>query len=201
MPTTLITAPAYEPVTLAQLKAWARIDSSAFDSMIQGIILPGLRSQCEHLLGRSIMSQTWQLDVPGFPLCGQLALPWPRLLAVLTVDYRDSVGAWHTLDSSGYEVDALSLPGLIRPALGASWPSTGTTGHCVRITYKAGYADGTEAQQQAAVPAAIKQWLAARTRTAIDFSAQLQAGMPLAELPRSFVDGLLDREIVFTSPA
>lgn len=49
----LITAPAAEPITLAEAKLHARADTSAYDSLITALIVAA-REECEHITGRYI---------------------------------------------------------------------------------------------------------------------------------------------------
>lgn len=198
MTTRQLTAPTYEPITLAQARMAARVDSddTTEDALFTGIIIPGVRQDCEQLLGRSIMSQTWRRTLDAFDR-EEIKLAWPNLLSVESVQYRDTAGAWQTLDASYYEVDTASVPGVVRRALNMSWPLTYPFAGSVRINYTAGYASGNEAAQQAAVPASIKRWMLARIVTAFEHRLELLAGATVASLPNRFVDSALDRERVY----
>lgn len=191
-----IAAPAYEPVTLAQAKLAARVDLTTEDALFTDILIPAVRQDCEQLLQRALMSQTWRLTLDAFD-SGCIALPWPNLLSVESVQYRDIDGTWQTLSSALYEVDTASVPGVVRRALLATWPVTYPFRGSVRVNYTAGYATGTESAQQAAVPASVKRWILARIATAYVYREDIIAGMPVSALPNRFVDSALDRECVY----
>lgn len=189
-----ITPPSYQPITLAQARAQCRIDSdnTAEDTMFSGVWIPAVTEACEQLLKRSIMAQTWVLTLDGF--ADEITLPNPRLLSVTSVEYKDTAGAWQTLAGTVYEVDSASEPGRVVLASGQGWPAVFDGVGVVKITYSAGYASGSEAAQQAAVPASIKQWLLLAVGTAYAHRESIAAGMNFAELPGRTFDGLLDRE-------
>lgn len=190
----IITAPVYEPVTLTQAKLAARVDGSDEDALFTGVLIPACRQDAEQILRRALMPQTLRLTLDAFPR--DLRLPMPRLLAVSAVTYRDTAGAWQTLDSSLYEVDTATTPGRVIRAHGATWPGTYPQPGSVRVTYTAGYAAGTEneAAQQAAVPASVKRWILARVATAYQYREEVLAGASVAQLPNRFIDSALDRE-------
>jgi len=189
-----ITPPSYQPITLAQARAQCRIDSdnTAEDTMITGVWGPAVVDACQQILKRSIMLQTLRITLDAF--ADEIALPMPRLLLVTSVEYKDTAGAWQTLNPSVYEVDTESQPGRIVRASGQSWPALFDGINVVRITYDAGYASGTEAQQQAAVPAAVKQWILLALGTAYAQRESMTAGLAFHELPGRTFDGLLDGE-------
>jgi uncharacterized phiE125 gp8 family phage protein len=124
------------------------------------------------------MQQTWELVLPGFVGENSLELPgWTRSHfslqepiklprghlatldddepAVESVKYLDMNGDLQTLATSEYLIDNVSVPGLIMPAYGKSWPSTRDQFNAVRVTYVVGWA-GTEDDP---VPAPLKQAL------------------------------------------
>lgn len=142
-------APAETPVTLAEAKAHLRVIDSADDAMIQ-IYLDAAVSNLDGrqgLLGRAIVTQTWELVYDEFP-CGPIELPLGPLQSVTSVKYFDTAGIEQTLAPAAYSVDAASDPGWLAPT--ADWPATFDMVNAVVIRYVAGYG------LAAAVPAAIK---------------------------------------------
>lgn len=59
-------APTLEPLTLTQVKQHARITQTAGDSVLLSY-LQTAREQAEAVLGRGLLTQTWQLALPYFP--------------------------------------------------------------------------------------------------------------------------------------
>jgi hypothetical protein len=80
----------------------------------------------------------------------------------------------------------------------SGWPSTSSEPGSVRVTYKSGYGQGDEEEQQAAVPASIRHWMLLRIATAYVHRQELMQGTAqVADLPGRWVDSLLDRERIW----
>lgn len=62
----LITPPAVEPVCLADVKAFLRIEDDTEDQIITDLITAA-REYLENRTGRAFITQTWQLTDDGFP--------------------------------------------------------------------------------------------------------------------------------------
>lgn len=192
-------APSYLPITLAQARAQCRIDSdnTSEDTLFTGVYIPAVVDACEQILCRSIMLQTWRLTLDDFN--DEISLPWPNVLAVSAVEYRDASGAWQTLGASYYEIDSASAPGRLVRAVNYSWPTLYDGINVVRITYTAGYSSSeTEATQQAAVPTSVKNWLLLAVATCYAQRESISAGQNFMDLPGRFFDGLLDRERIWS---
>lgn len=171
--TTPVTAPAEEPLTLAEAKAHLRVDASNEDDLIAALIVAA-RELAETRQRRALVTQTWDLTLdrwpygggyydrairqmgPGSPLwlpnTGQLPieLPRPPLQSVTSIAYVDPEGNSQTLDPSAYVVST-GTPGRIAPAYGLTWPSIRNQIDAVTIRYVAGYGAAS------AVPKATKQ--------------------------------------------
>ena len=64
MTSTLIAGPGEEPVTLAEAKAWCRIDGADDDALLAALIAAA-RLQVESLTGRALMTQSLAADARG----------------------------------------------------------------------------------------------------------------------------------------
>lgn len=150
----LITAPATEPVTVSEAKVQCRVDSDiTADDGLFGTLITASRQQAEHLLGRSLITQTWERVLDAFPPA-EIELGWPPILAITSVTYIDAAGDSQVLDASAYSLDSDLMPGWLLPAYGTNWPTTLDTTGAVRVRFTAGY--GSAASD---VPGAIKAWL------------------------------------------
>lgn len=153
----LVTAPATEPVTTAEAKAWARIDGTDDDAVIAGLIVTA-RQATEEYLRRSIISQTWKLtldlscsglrdlpegvyDLPMTALYGGLprTIPLPKgpvvsITSVVTYDLSNTASTYAT---GNYRVDASGDRLVLN--YGAIWPNTIRPQAGCEITYVAGY--------------------------------------------------------------
>lgn len=180
----LIQGPAIEPVTLAEAKLAARVDSTGFDALIPGLISTARRF-AEQQLSRSIITQTWERVLDAFP-ANELELGWPNVQGIVSLSYVDTTGATANLDPSLYVLDAETLPGWVLPADGTSWPDTYDTVNAVRVRFLAGYGDGIDS-----VPEEIKTWIKAHVAL---WLRQVEAASDKPMTPVPFLENLLDRE-------
>lgn len=144
MSLTLITAPTVEPVSLAEVKEWLKVDDdlTGEDATLQAMIV-GVRNHLDGhsgRLGRAINTQTWRLDLPCFKT--RIKLPLPPLQSVSSVKYYDTDGTLQTVATSVYEVITNGTSGGYIHLLGdQSWPTDIDTDRDepVQITFVAGY--------------------------------------------------------------
>jgi len=147
MPITVITAPTFEPVTLAEAKAHLRVSHTAEDSLITALITVA-REQAESYTQRSICAQTLDYSRDAFLL--QFELPLCPLQSVTSIKYIDLNGTEQTLAEAEYQVNSQSIPAIIALAHGKVWPCVRSELNAVRIRYSAGYATAAD------IPASIK---------------------------------------------
>lgn len=134
----LITAPAVEPVLLAEAKTHLRVDTTADDTLIEGLIAAA-RETLESTLSRALINQTWELVMDAFPGGNRIRLPRPPLVSVTSIKYKDKNGVEYTATSK-YIVDTDSEPGQIVLHDDETWPSDELYEvGAVRVRYVAGY--------------------------------------------------------------
>lgn len=179
----LKTAPSVEPVTLAEAKLHCKVDSTDDDALITGLIVSA-RQQAEHLSGRALVTQEWELSLDRFP-ADSLEIPRPTLQSIASITYLDGDGARQTLASTEYQEIVDELIGRVIPAYGKSWPSCRVQPGSVVVTFTAGYGLAVS------VPSNIKSWMLLAIAT---LYAQREAVIigAVGELPREFFSGLLD---------
>ena len=149
----LITAPTTEPATVAEAKVQCRIDSDiTADDGLLGTLITAARQQAEHMIGRSLITQTWERVLDAFP-ASEIEPGWPPIIAITSVTYIDAAGDSQTLASTAYSLDTDLMPGWLLPAYGTVWPATLDTTGAVRVRFTAGYGAASD------VPGAIKAWL------------------------------------------
>jgi uncharacterized phiE125 gp8 family phage protein len=180
----LITAPATEPVTLAEAKVHLRCGDD--EDALLGVLIQSAREAAEHQLGRALITQTWERIIDAFP-AAEIELGMPPVDAVVSVVYIDAAGDSQTLASTEYSLDADTSPGWVLPSESAVvWPNTLDTANAVRVRFTCGYGAASD------VPAAIKAWMLLRIGTLYKLREEVIAGKSLAELPGGYVDRLLD---------
>ena len=105
MPPFLLTAPAGEPVLLAEVKAWLRIDFSAEDDAITALIAAA-RQLVEALTRRRLISQTWRFVLDGWPQDFILRIPAAPFQSITGIRIYDTTGIAQPLPASLWTLDA-----------------------------------------------------------------------------------------------
>lgn len=172
MPLELITPPEGHVLDIDDVRTWLRIDTSgspsahSHDAMITGLMAAAddWLDGKDGILGRALLTQTWNLHLDAFPGGGggeylqdrrrsdRIRIPLPPLQSVDSVTYIDTAGTTQTLATSKYRVGK-GEPGFIEPSYGESWPTTRMVADAVTIRFTAGYG------ARAAVPQVLKDAL------------------------------------------
>ncbi len=147
----IATAPASEPVLLAEAKAQCRVDGSTDDTLITGLIKVA-RLDAEGFLNRAIITQTWDLYLDAWPGKTFIEIPLPPLQSVTSIKYTDKNGVEATMAAGDYIVDTVSEPGRVYLKWDKSWPSVDLqVVNGIVVRFVAGYG------LAASVPETIKQ--------------------------------------------
>lgn len=192
----VLVTPATGPcVTVDEVKAHLRIDTTADDAMLLTMLMAA-QADAENKTKRALMPQTWDLYLDEFPE-GGVELPRPPLSSNstdVTITYTVEDQSSTTLSSTGYTVDNMTEPGWVVPSYDNEWPDDALDAiNCVKIRYVCGYP--LSGASTATTPDAIKMWVKMRvgtmyaSRESLSVSGGLQS---MTELPRNYVDGLLD---------
>jgi uncharacterized phiE125 gp8 family phage protein len=170
----LITGPVEEPLTVAELKTWLRVEHTTDDTLIESLGKTA-RAMAERWLGRQLITATWMLTLDGFPWPGgwqfmeapqihpdphTIRLPKAPLQSVTSIQYYDMADTLQTLASTVYVVDATTDPGRIVLAMAKVWPVTRLKPGAVRITFVAGYAAASSVPEELklAIRIAVAFW-------------------------------------------
>lgn len=104
MPSKLLTPPTAEPIDLATAKAHLRVDFSDDDAYITALITAA-REYSETFMGRSLMTQTWQLNQDSFPALS------PNVPYAVAAPSGTLYGVWNQQGSSplGWQTDLSSF--------------------------------------------------------------------------------------------
>lgn len=156
---TEVTAPEEEPLEPADVKTHCVIDDDADDELLRTYIAAA-RATVENDTGRQLMPATKEMVLDGFPACGEIRIPYPPLIEVLSVTYLDPAGDEQTMDEADYVVDRLQgeacQRSFLRLAYGAVWPFAQSVRRSVRIRFRCGYVVGEDAEEEPAIPVPIK---------------------------------------------
>lgn len=148
----LTSPPAQEPVSLAEAKAWLRVESGDDEDALITALIAAARVRCEWHCGRAFITQTWTLWLDGIG-DGVIGLPLPPLAAVSQVTLYAIGGDAAVLDAAAYRVD---VPGG-RLIFAASHPGLRASDG-VSIAFTAGYGDADDVPEP--IKSAILQTVA-----------------------------------------
>lgn len=199
--TRIVTAPALEPVSLAQARAWCRIDADVTgEDWVLALLIAAARERAEQITGRALVERDVELVMDDLPDDdAPIELPFSPVQYVNYVRYTDVAGAAQELSGSPTPwilAGGDTAPARLTPLYGQPWPVTRATVGNVSIGYRAGYAPvgspRDEAAYQYGMPKLIINWLAARIATFYENREQVIVGGQVQDMPRDFVDGLLD---------
>lgn len=151
-------APATDPITLAEAKAFARIDTTADDTLVTDLITAA-RVYAEPILNRTFVDTTYEWTLDRFPFDGRaLLLPRPPLASITSITYVDTAGANQTWSNTKYDFDLATLVGRVLPSFGESYPATRWQMNAVKLTFIGG--DGSQAAQREDVKLLMKTLVA-----------------------------------------
>ncbi len=158
--------PAQEPVSLAQMKQYLRLDSGfTDDDALIASLITAAREWCEAYCERAFVFQVKRLLMDFFPgyvdfkMAGQrvsspfvsgsnavlvgiryaIALPWPQARQIVNFTYQDQNGALQTFAPVNYVQDLDSQPARLMPLFGAMWPVARVVANAVTVDYLTGY--------------------------------------------------------------
>jgi uncharacterized phiE125 gp8 family phage protein len=112
MSSILLTAPALEPVTLADAKSFLRVEHTDDDAVIASLIAAA-RSHIEAQTRRALIVQSWRLIRDAWPSEGRIAaLPVP-LLAITAARVLAEDGTPQAIDLEALVADTAAAPAVI----------------------------------------------------------------------------------------
>lgn len=147
----LLAGPELEPVTLAEAKAFLRVDDGAEDALIATLVTSA-RLHIEATTGRTLLSQSWRAVLDRWPADGAVRLPVAPLLSVTSVTAYDEAGGAHALGLAQFRTETAPARLLLPPTVEGMPVLRQRQG--IEIDYSAGY--GAAA---ADVPADLRQAL------------------------------------------
>jgi len=134
----LVTPPASEPLTYAQVRALLRLENDADEAWLTGVITAS-RMKLEQDTGLMLPTQTWDVCIDAFP-SDAIRPPCCPLQSVTSITTTSAAGAASVLASTQYQVDTLSKPPRIVLSDAGSWPSDLRATQAITIRCVAGYA-------------------------------------------------------------
>lgn len=147
-PPVRIAAPATAPVSLEEVKRHCRVDHNEEDTILSSYINAAVSylDGWGGVLGRCLVSQTWQQKFPSFHGMRLVLVP---VASIVSVKYYDADNVQQTLDAGDYMLVHDAPGASLVAAPGIEWPDFYSRPDAVTVEYVA----GTPAEQ---VPASIK---------------------------------------------
>jgi len=133
---TLVTPPAEEPLSTAELKLWLRVTHSEDDALIDALG-EGSRDYAEAYTRRQFVTATYDHKQDKWEKA--IHLPKPPLSSVTSITYLDTDGTEQILASAAYRVNVEGIVGRITPAYGYTWPAVYPVTYPITIRFLAGY--------------------------------------------------------------
>jgi uncharacterized phiE125 gp8 family phage protein len=139
MPSILLSGPAIEPITLAEAKAYLRVEHSDDDLPIAALIAAA-RIHVESQTRRALITQTWRIIRDGWPHDGRLSISPSPLQQILAARVYESDGTPLTIDTQAFVADKAAAPALVAFAPW-SLPLPGRAVGGIEIDVRVGYGD------------------------------------------------------------
>ncbi|MFT0890913.1 head-tail connector protein [Pseudochelatococcus sp. G4_1912] len=108
----LLTGPLVEPVTLADIKGYLRLDGNDEDRLINSL-MAAARMLVEAKSGRCLIAQTWRLVFNRWPAGGAIRVPLSPVIRIVEARVYDLDGEAITVPPSHFHLDTLADPARI----------------------------------------------------------------------------------------
>ena len=95
--------PSVEPVSLSEVKAILRIDSTDEDSLLTSLIETA-RLQCEQYTKRAFITQTWEIYQDGYDGADYIELMNLPIISIISLTTYDTANIASIFDSSKYSL-------------------------------------------------------------------------------------------------
>lgn len=104
----LLAGPAVEPVTLAQAKAFLKVDDSTEDALITTLITAA-RLHVEGVTGKALIAQSWRINLDYWPADRVVKLPVRPLISITAITAYDGDGMAHAIAAAQFFAEPARL--------------------------------------------------------------------------------------------
>lgn len=171
----LVTPPAAEPVSLADAKAFVKVEHDDDDVLI-GALIAAARLHVEASIRRVLVAQSWRLVLDGWPPGRLVEIPLSPVVSVDAVSVIGADGTPAALETSDYVADVASYPARV---LVRDGPSPAAVFNGVEIDFTAGYGEAGD------VPAPLVQGIRQLVAHWYETREPVAFGGPAGESPHS----------------
>ena len=183
----LTQAPAGEPLTLAEVKAHIRVDTTDDDALIP-LLITAVRQHVEQITARSLLTQKWAYTTDGFyqPESATIRLEKGPITSIDSINYLAMDGTTQVMPATDYIADLTGQLARITPRFGKIWAITLPQIASVTVNFTAGYGAASD------VPQGLKQWMKLRIGSLYENREDVLVGARIIVVEMPFVDSLLD---------
>jgi len=182
--TTLITAPAAEPISTADAKAHCRVTIATVEDTYIDALVKAARMHVEKAYGLALITQTWDMYLQDWPAGDSFHVRFPPLQSITSINYTDVDDTETEFSSTLYHVDIAKEPGRVKLAYGQSWPTVVLkTLNPIVVRLVAGYGaagSAVPADIILAMKFLIRHWYDNRT------AVETGVGIAAIEIPQTF---------------
>ncbi len=153
----ILVQPASEPISVEEVKEYARIDGSEEDNLLTSLI-ESCRIKIENFLGKALINRTIELTFDNWN-SHDIFLPQPPLVSITSVVTLDEDDTETTYAATNYYIRTESIPGQLIVKKDSLLP-TNIERYIggFKITYIAGYGTNPE-QMPAPIRKALKEFV------------------------------------------
>ncbi|EGP07787.1 hypothetical protein CSIRO_2382 [Bradyrhizobiaceae bacterium SG-6C] len=171
MPAYLVTAPAAEPLSLADAKAFLRVEHGDDDAIITALI-SAARHHVEALTRCALITQTWRLVLDRWPDGGRIVPRIGPLRALAAVHVFNASGEASEIDPEIFAADR-AAGALAAPSWSLPVPGRSTAG--IELDIEVGYGAASDVPQRLlqAIRMLVAHWYENRGLIAIGSSVAM----------------------------
>ena len=145
----LLVGPMIEPISLAEARAWLKLDSTEEDDLV-GALITSARLIVESLTRRMLLTQTWRLALDAWPKGQKIEIPFAPFRALTAIRVYDAADVAQSVPFSLFFLDA--APEGARIIFTGDRPAPGRKASGIEIDIVVGYGDAPKS-----VPAPLRQ--------------------------------------------
>ena len=139
MAAVLLVPPAREPLTLADAKAYLRVEHDDDDDLV-ATLTSSARAEVEARTRRALLTQRWRVVLDAWPADGRIVVNPSPVREVVAARGYDESGRPAALDTQIFVVDPAAAPGIVSlPPWAAPMPGRMAAG--IEIDIECGYGD------------------------------------------------------------
>lgn len=173
-------APAMPPVELVESKSDLRVQHTAEDTLIEGLIAAAtdFMDVPNGAINKALITQTWSLSVRCPYRDYRIHLPITPAQSIESITYYDSNNAQQSLDPADFYLHGDEEWAYIEPRPDITWPSVYNRLDAITITFLAGFGDDSTA-----VPNSIRQAIRLLVAHWYEHRTAVIVGTSTSELP------------------